>query len=115
MAAHDTDWRCSLPLAVADEELESACGRPEILIHRQASTLPLSGFLAFARLCHISGKIQSLHSPSRMADLGTPEGAKRHMKSVAKLDESLNEWLTSLPDEIRFSAKYVYMSTRSYM
>ncbi|KAH7145685.1 fungal-specific transcription factor domain-containing protein, partial [Dactylonectria estremocensis] len=104
MAAHDTDWRCALPLAVADEELEKACEHPALLLHREASTLPLSGFLAFAQLCHISGKVQSLHSPSRLASLGTPEGASRHMIYVAKLDKSLNEWLTSLPDQIRFSA-----------
>lgn len=105
MAAHDTDCYCELPLAVADEELESACRNPGSLLRRPVSTLPLTGFVAFCRLCHISGKIQGLHSPSRFSDLSSEEGGKRLVKLVGKLDQSLNEWLTSLPDDIRFSAK----------
>lgn len=105
MAAHDSDCLCALPLPVADEDLLSACQDAGPSISQPVSTLPLTGFLAFARLCQISGKVQRLHSPSRLAGLGTPGEARRTSKLVMNLDKSLSEWLSSLPDEIRFAAK----------
>ncbi|KAI9148822.1 transcriptional regulatory protein [Paramyrothecium foliicola] len=107
LAAHDADCRSELPLAVADDELEHACAHPESLRNRPASALPLSGFLAFARLCRISGKIQRLHSPSRIADSTKPEKVAQLTRAVAAVDKSLNDWLNDLPDEIRFSANHL--------
>ncbi|KAJ3543343.1 hypothetical protein NM208_g3627 [Fusarium decemcellulare] len=104
MAANDSDCCCALPLPVADEELEAASSQPVIFDERPTSALPLSGFLAFARLCQIFGRIQSLQAPSQIASLGTTEGQRRMAKLAKRIEEALEHWLTSLPDDIRFSA-----------
>ncbi|KAH7324529.1 fungal-specific transcription factor domain-containing protein [Stachybotrys elegans] len=107
LAAQDADCHCKMPLAVADDELQHASENPESLKDRSASNLPLSGFLAFARLCRISGRIQRLHSPSRLSSLTDPKKAALMEQNVAAIDTSLSEWLDSLPDEIRFSPNHV--------
>lgn len=107
MAINDCDCCCDLPMPVADEELEAACNRATPFDDGLPATSPLSGFLAFAQLCQISGKVHSLQSPTRIASLNTPRGQKRMMALGKKLEKMLDVWLNGLPDEIRFSAKYV--------
>lgn len=105
MAAQDADCHCELPLDVSDDELDSMCRASQSSPQNtRAATTPMTGFLAYARLCQIGGKIQQLYSPSRIRDIAIPGKAKKFLRSVASLDKSLNEWLASLPDEIRFSA-----------
>ncbi|KEY64028.1 hypothetical protein S7711_11145 [Stachybotrys chartarum IBT 7711] len=70
----------------------------------EPSSSPLTGFLAFTQLCHIGGKIQKLHSPSRMRRLRDPRKFEQFLRSVASLQKLLDKWLAELPDEIRFSA-----------
>ncbi|KAL2671284.1 hypothetical protein Neosp_013864 [[Neocosmospora] mangrovei] len=90
------------------QELEAECARPENLNEQPASLKsPLSGFLAFTQLCQISSRIQNLQSPARIASLGSPQGRRRMVKLAKEIEKSLDEWLDGLPDEIRFSAKYV--------
>ncbi|CAG9952688.1 unnamed protein product [Clonostachys rosea f. rosea IK726] len=104
MAINDCDCCCDLPMPVADEELEAACNRATPFDDGLPATSPLSGFLAFAQLCQISGKVHSLQSPTRIASLNTPRGQKRMMALGKKLEKMLDVWLNGLPDEIRFSA-----------
>jgi hypothetical protein len=73
---------------------------------------PLTGFIAFARLCRIAGKIQRLGSPSSLVNLVRIQGdaattAKKARIMAARVvthDKSLRGWLDTLPDSIRFSA-----------
>ncbi|KAH8200554.1 hypothetical protein TruAng_005272 [Truncatella angustata] len=104
MAAQDADCHCELPMDISDDDLDTWCrdpGHPPQ--NPQASTL-MTGFLAFARLCRIGGKIQQLYSPLRIRELSDPTKAKRYLRTIGALDKKLNEWLASLPDDIRFSA-----------
>jgi hypothetical protein len=104
MAAQDADCYCELPLDVGDDELDALCHARHESPQQTEATTPMTGFLAFARLCHIGGKIQQLYSPLRIRDITVPGKAKSFIRSVMSLDKSLNEWLAGLPDEIRFSA-----------
>lgn len=105
MAAHDEDCHCELPLSVADAELEDFCQNPESLVASPPTTSsPLSGFLEFARLCQIAGKIQRLYSPSRVLTLDDPRRTRQLLRSVGSLQKALDDWLASLPDESHFSA-----------
>jgi hypothetical protein len=103
MAAQDADCHCELPLDLSDEDLEDYCRSGRSPEQPGAST-PMTGFVAFARLCRIGGKIQQLYSPSRIREVANPAKAKRYLRTIGALDKLLNEWLASLPDEIRFSA-----------
>lgn len=108
MAANDGDCCCALPRSISDEELEAACARPEGLDEQSVSTKsPLSGFLAFIQLSQISSTIQNLQSPAKLASLGSPQGRRRMVRLAKDIEKSLDEWLDGLPDEIRFSAKYL--------
>lgn len=108
MAANDGDCSCALPRSISDEELEAACSRPEDLVEQPTSSKsPLSGFLAFTQLCRISSRIQDLQTPVRIASIGSTQGRGRMVKSAKDIEKSLDEWLDGLPDEIRFSAKYL--------
>lgn len=108
MAANDGDCCCALPRSTSDEELEAACASPEGLDEQPVSSKsPLSGFLAFTQLCQISSRIQNLQAPARVASLSSPQGGRRMVKLAKDIEKSLDEWLDGLPDEIRFSAKYI--------
>ncbi|KAK9777755.1 putative Transcription factor domain-containing protein [Seiridium cardinale] len=104
MAAQDSDCHCELPLDISDNDLEGWCRNPQQSPQQPSTSTSMTGFLAFARLCRIGGKIQQLYSPSRIREVSNPAKAKRYLRTIESLDRSLNEWLAGLPDDIRFSA-----------
>lgn len=104
MVAQDTDCHCELPLDLSDDDVDRQCQNTQQIPRGASGSTPMTGFLAFARLCRIGGKIQQLYSPSRIRAISKPSKAKKLLRNIVSLDRSLNEWLASLPDEIRFSA-----------
>jgi hypothetical protein len=104
LVAQDADCHCELPLDLSDEDLSDWCRAPSSMPQRPPGSTPMTGFIAFARLCRIGGKIQQLYSPSKIWETGNPRKARRYLRRVASLDKALDEWLAGLPDEIRFSA-----------
>lgn len=110
MAVDDKDCCCELPLDVSDEALERYCqdsSRDARVLHDALP--PLTGFLAFARLCQISVRIQQLGSPLRLRKLASPnlQKTRKYLSRVASLDQALRNWLETLPDSVRFSANAV--------
>jgi hypothetical protein len=106
MAADDSECYCELPKSIGDDDLENYLHVSKTAEESlsEPSSSPLTGFLAFTQLCHIGGKIQKLHSPSRMRRLRDPRKFEQFLRSVASLQKLLDKWLAELPDEIRFSA-----------
>lgn len=104
MAAQDADCHCELPLDLSDDDLDRYSPKAQPSPESRPASTPMTGFLAFARLCRIGGKIQQLYSPLRIREVAKPAKAKQRLRIIASLDKSLNEWLISLPDDIRFSA-----------
>ncbi|KAI8941622.1 hypothetical protein NX059_002835 [Plenodomus lindquistii] len=112
-AAHDEDCYCVMPLNVHDDELQASSTQTEVErdarhSERKASS-PLTGFLAFVRLCRIAGKVQSLSSPHCTRQLAFPNSTRlRKVRARAtKYEKALRGWLDNLPDEFRFSANAV--------
>jgi hypothetical protein len=122
-AVDDRDCACDLPYDLGDEELQQQCsaqaqalattdpGSMGSMEAPSTTSSPITGFIAFARLCRIAGKIQRLGSPSALIRLSATQksdvAAKRARslsRGVATLDRALHEWLDNLPDSIRFSA-----------
>lgn len=109
-AARDEDCRCILPVNVRDEEaLAFLTAAPSPRIFQSVEHLPLTGFLAFARLCCIAGKCESLNSPlgSRTVVSSDPVRVRRYITKARRCEKILEEWLGSLPDEFTFSANVV--------
>lgn len=111
MAAHDDDCSWEMPLNMSDEELERQLKEsrlhPNSQIPRQhVESAPTTGFLAFARLCRISGRVQQLGTPRRLRELTStkPGRPQKFLARVSAYDRALRNWLDSLPDSIRFSA-----------
>jgi hypothetical protein len=118
MAVNEEDCACELPLDLEDDPLQQWCHEQGQIQAQQAEQgrhpLPpappppeipastLTGFLAFAKLSHIAGRIQQLGSARRFA-----ASSRRYRERVAKLDTALRRWLENLPDAIRFSANAV--------
>ena len=118
MAAQDEDCYCELPLNLDDEELEyhstqmkqqpsSNMGIPYSNSPTPVAPLrqPAEGFLAFARLIHIAGKIRRLNSPRAVRELASTDQAKvsKFVRRVIARDRLLAAWSESLPDSLRFS------------
>lgn len=106
MAADDADCHCDLPLDKKDEELEVYFqnAEPSVESPTMTTSSPMPGFVAFIQLCHIGGKIQKLHSPSRIRELQDAKKARKFLRSVVSLQRALDRWLAGLPDDVRFSA-----------
>ncbi|CAI6014040.1 unnamed protein product [Clonostachys chloroleuca] len=106
MAADDSDCHCDLPLDKKDEELEVYFqnAEPSVESPTMTTSSPMTGFVAFIQLCHIGGKIQKLHSPSRIRELQDAKKARKFLRSVVSLQRALDRWLAGLPDDVRFSA-----------
>ena len=110
MAVHDEDCCCEMPLNMSDELLEQysrAFGReprPNYQVPPDPSP-PLSGFLAFARLCRIAGRIQRLNSPHSIRKLASanPSKAQKLVTRVAAHSQALRAWSETLPQDVRFS------------
>ena len=109
MAVHDEDCHCEMPLNMSDDFLEQYSHGPQqptpSLQAPSEQSPPLSGFLAFARLCRIAGRIQRLNSPHSIRRLGSssPRKARRFVAQVAACDRSLRAWFEGLSDDVRFS------------
>ncbi|SPO02311.1 uncharacterized protein DNG_04984 [Cephalotrichum gorgonifer] len=115
-AVHDEDCYCEMPLNISDDDLEQHC---RILKQNNApaghrapgsgQSPPLSGFLAFARLCRIAGRIQQLNSPHSIRKLAStsPRKAQKFVSRVAAHDRSLRVWFDNLPDDVRLSVNMV--------
>ncbi|KAH8895557.1 hypothetical protein GQ53DRAFT_715269 [Thozetella sp. PMI_491] len=110
-AIDDGDCSCDLPFDMSDEDLYRECSHPMIgsTLQSRDATSPLTGFLSFARLCHIAGKIQKLGTPARLRQLKSlsPERARKYLARMSLLDRQLRRWLETLPDSIRFSANEI--------
>jgi hypothetical protein len=99
-----------MPLDLNDEALERYLSNGRLPPRHSPST---TGFLAFARLCCIAGRIQQLGSPLRLRDLTSTEPGRpeRFLARVSAYDGALQRWLDGLPDSIRFSANSVPAET----
>ncbi|KAK6366321.1 hypothetical protein LTS17_010827 [Exophiala oligosperma] len=104
----DEDCNCEMPLNVSDEDLELFAHQPNSIDshYDPKASSPAMGFLAFAKLCRIAGKIQQLNSPRRIGELASadPDKMRKFSAKVASRDRLLRSYLESLPDEICFSA-----------
>ncbi|KAH6685483.1 hypothetical protein F5X68DRAFT_233227 [Plectosphaerella plurivora] len=86
------DWE--MPLDLSDEALERYLGTGRLPPGHSPST---TGFLAFARLYYIAGRIQQLGSPRRLRDLTSTEPSRpeRFLARVSTIRFSAN----SMPAE----------------
>ncbi|KAG7048231.1 Zn(II)2Cys6 transcription factor [Colletotrichum scovillei] len=105
LAVKDEDCYCELPLDVCDEDVMSGI-KSGHAVGEEATTSPMSGFLAFAKLCQLAGKIQDFSSPLKLQKVASADAEKTHrfLARVDAHDQALRKWLESLPGEIQFSA-----------
>ncbi|KAK1657541.1 fungal-specific transcription factor domain-containing protein [Colletotrichum godetiae] len=105
LAVQDEDCHCELPSDVKDEDIVSGIKIPRA-IDEEATMSPMSGFLAFARLCRLAGRIQGFSSPLKLRKIASADADKTHrfLARVDAHDQALRKWLESLPGEIQFSA-----------
>ena len=104
MAVQERDCFCELPLDLSDEDLDRHCsskGKSFVALGRRR---PLTGFLCFARLCQLSGRIQQLGSPLRLRRPSSHNAEKtaKYLSRVSAHHQALREWLNTLPDNVRF-------------
>ncbi|KAF4921621.1 Cutinase transcription factor 1 alpha [Colletotrichum viniferum] len=111
MAVQDDDCDCELPMDMTDEDFEpyylkSRTYHPAKVDIPSEGPCIMSGFLAFARLSRLAGKIQHLNSPLNLRKLASADSAKtqRFLSRVDTYDQALRNWLASLPPHIQFSA-----------
>ncbi|KAF4871698.1 Transcriptional activator protein acu-15 [Colletotrichum siamense] len=111
MAVQDDDCDCELPMDMKDEDFEpyylkSRTYHPAKVDIPSEGPCIMSGFLAFARLSRLAGKIQHLNSPLNLRKLASADSAKtqRFLSRVDTYDQALRNWLASLPPHIQFSA-----------
>lgn len=111
MAAQDDDCDCELPLDKTDEDLvsqymKSKPHQPPKAGNAYDVPCIMSGFLAFARLSRLAGKIHHLNSPLNLRKLASADFDKtqRFLSRVDTYDQALRNWLASLPPHIQFSA-----------
>lgn len=111
MAVQDDDCDCELPLDKRDEDFEpqymkSKLQRPPKADVPSEGPCTMSGFLAFARLSRLAGKIQHLTSPLNLRKLASADSHKsqRFLSRVDTYDQALRNWLAGLPPHIQFSA-----------
>ncbi|KAK7447991.1 hypothetical protein Landi51_06794 [Colletotrichum acutatum] len=105
LAIQDSDCHCGLPSDVRDEDVMSGI-KNRHAVDEEATTSPMSGFLAFAKLCQLAGKIQEFSSPLKLQKIASADAEKTH-KFLARVDahdQALRKWLESLPGDIQFSA-----------
>ena len=107
MGVEDSDCNCEMPQDLDDDELEAYCKeRPEVRIKPSVPS-QLAGFIAFSKLCQISGKIIRAVNPLRWQK-GRRRSTTNRLSGKEKLFEALDtelfEWLNTVPDSIGFSA-----------
>ncbi|OHF02882.1 hypothetical protein CORC01_01640 [Colletotrichum orchidophilum] len=106
LAVQDEDCHCELPLDMRDEDVVSGSCQKNGTISEENTPSPMSGFLAFARLCRLAGKIQEFSSPLKLRKIASANADKtqRFLARVDAHDQALRKWLESLPGDIQFSA-----------
>ncbi|KAL4868573.1 hypothetical protein BDV12DRAFT_197098 [Aspergillus spectabilis] len=92
------------PLRHQHEDLEQ-CGLPEERHYQPLSSSPMTGFLAFTRLCRIAARTHRFYSSNRIRSRDTliDDWASR-LPTIDLFVRELDDWLRELPNEIRFSA-----------
>lgn len=106
MGVEDADCNCEIPLDLDDEALEFFCREPpDKRISPSAPSL-LAGFIAFSKLCRISGKVIRAVNPLQWQKgrRKSITGRMRGKETIDLLDTELADWLNTVPDSIRFSA-----------
>ncbi|EXF84159.1 hypothetical protein CFIO01_05662 [Colletotrichum fioriniae PJ7] len=105
LAVKDEECYCEPPLDVRDEDVMSGI-KSRHAVNQEATTSPMSGFLAFAKLCQLAGKIQEFSSPLKLWKIASANAEKTHrfLARVDAHDQALRKWLESLPGDIQFSA-----------
>ncbi|KAM0754760.1 hypothetical protein T439DRAFT_321802 [Meredithblackwellia eburnea MCA 4105] len=105
LAMQDHDSNLTLPLDITDDELD------DWNLRGPKSTPPVSGttpspmaaFLCYIKLVKITAKtIKNLYGTHRIGD-----SMKEVSATVSDLDSSLNEWLTTVPEFLRWDPKSV--------
>jgi hypothetical protein len=65
MGVEDSDCNCGIPLDLDDGELEAYCKAQQDLRIKPSTPSQLAGFIAFSKLCQISGKVIRAVNPLR--------------------------------------------------
>lgn len=108
MGVDDGDCDCEMPLDLEDEDLEAYCKNPNPATATTEQTSRLTGFLVFSKLSQISGRIsRSMTTLMLEQKTKTFRKAKKLRKLVRELEGELSEWLTRMPDVIKFSVNDV--------
>ncbi|GLA30696.1 hypothetical protein AnigIFM63326_009130 [Aspergillus niger] len=68
---------------------------------------PMSGFVAFTRLCRIAAEVHRIHGSPPVRGGSWTARWQRLRPTVDQLVGELDNWLQDLPDEIRFSANRI--------
>ncbi|KAL4791222.1 hypothetical protein BDV19DRAFT_401511 [Aspergillus venezuelensis] len=107
MATDEADCCCDLPFDISNEDLETY-GLPNPSPSQLPSSSPMTGFLAFTRLCRIAARVHRFYSSNRIRGRdGLVTGNEDWSTLLPTLDgfvRELDDWLQELPDGIRFSA-----------
>ncbi|KAL5334758.1 fungal-specific transcription factor domain-containing protein [Aspergillus crustosus] len=104
MAADEADCCCDLPLDIGNDDLEQF-GLPEGRHIQSLTPSPMTGFLAFARLCRISARVHKFYSSARIRSHHTlTEDWTSILPTLDVFGREIEDWLQELPNEIRFSA-----------
>jgi len=103
MGVEDSDCNCEIPLDMDDLQLEAYCKELPTLRTKPSTPSRLAGFIAFSRLCQISGKILRAMNPLSLRTTN-PKRLRERQKLVTTLDTELSDWLGSVPNCIKFSA-----------
>ncbi|KAL4820694.1 fungal-specific transcription factor domain-containing protein [Aspergillus spinulosporus] len=89
---------------MASDESDCCCELPQL----PSPSSPMTGFLAFTRLCRIAARVHRFYSSNRIrgrdATLATGEDWSALLPILNGFVRELDEWLQELPNEIRFSA-----------
>ncbi|KAL4875791.1 major facilitator superfamily domain-containing protein [Aspergillus karnatakaensis] len=103
MAADEADSCCDLPFNVSNEDLEQF-GLPEDP-HSHTIPSPMTGFLAFTRLCRIAARVHRFYSSNRIRSRETlADNWASFLPTLDVFVRELDDWLQELPNDIRFSA-----------
>jgi len=103
MGVEDSDCNCEMPMDLDDNELEIYCKEQPNLRTMPLAPSPLAGFIAFSKLCNLSGKITRAVNPLQLQK-GRKGRLRGNEKLFESLDVELSEWLNTVPDSIRYSA-----------
>ncbi|KAL4955653.1 fungal-specific transcription factor domain-containing protein [Aspergillus filifer] len=108
MATDEADCCCDLPFDISNEDLEAYGLHNPSSPSQLPPSSPMTGFLAFTRLCRIAARVHRFYSSNRIKGRdGLVAGNEDWSTLLPTLDgfvRELDEWLQELPNGIRFSA-----------